>query len=221
MEELDRYGIWQRIEKLIDRAVNAADDVSGAGPLSQADFDELEILADALRSELPKKFLQIVGEGYQYYSSDQKNVGQRLKRIAELDELLPVGRVEYDDDSMLIPTFSLPEADKTRVLELSTDIRKIVLASSLFDEPHKRRLLNRVAAIEQEIHQPKGKMDVVLGGVVDVGEALGKFGEKIKPLTDRMSEIRRIVGRNSDDYSQLPAPEEVKQLPAPDEEDEK
>ena len=101
------------------------------------------------------------------------------------------------------------------MLSLCTEIRILIFRTKIFDEPHKLRLLNRVAAIEREIHQPKGRMDVILAGVVDVGDAAGKFGEKVKPLTDRFQEIVGVVWGKSKQYEQLPRPDDVKRLPPP------
>lgn len=102
-------------------------------------------------------------------------------------------------------------------MDLCHDMRRIVLNSTVFDVAHKRRLLNRVSAIEQQVLQPKGLFDIVRGGLSDVGEALGKFGTDIKPLTDRMNEVVGIVRRATHEYDQLPPSDEVKQLPKPDE----
>ena len=99
-------------------------------------------------------------------------------------------------------------------------MRKIVFSSSIFDAPHRRRLLNRIAAIEHEVHQKQGKLDVILAGVVDVGDALGKFGDKIEPLTKRMKEVAQIARSGSKEYEQIPAPDEIKALPAPEDSDE-
>lgn len=99
-------------------------------------------------------------------------------------------------------------------------MRKIVLASPVFDEAHKRRLLDRITAIEKQVHQKKGRLDVVLAGVSDVGDTLKKFGTDLKPLTDRMTEIKRITQGSSTEYEAIPAPEELAKLPAPNEETE-
>lgn len=116
----------------------------------------------------------------------------------------------------LAPTFSLNPKDKERVLDLCAQMRKIVLATEVFDQPHKRRLLDRIAGIEHQVEQPKGLLDIVRAGVSDVGETLGKFGTDIKPLTDRMKEVVQIARSNSKEYEQIPAPEEIKQLPKPE-----
>lgn len=116
----------------------------------------------------------------------------------------------------LVPKFSLNENDRARVLKLCGGMREIVQATSEFDHPHKIRLLNRIASIEAEVHKEKGMFDIILGGVSDVGETLGKFGKDVKPLTDRMNEILDITRRGTKEYDQLPPPEEIKRLPAPE-----
>ncbi|MBY5989065.1 hypothetical protein [Roseovarius atlanticus] len=116
----------------------------------------------------------------------------------------------------LIPTFTASEAGATRIFELCSEMRKIIFASTDFDEPHKIRLLNRLAAIETETKKPEGLYDVVRGGINDLGETLGKFGKDVKPLTDRMKEVVSIARKGTKEYDQLPEPEEVKQLPAPE-----
>ncbi|MBP1804983.1 hypothetical protein [Rubellimicrobium aerolatum] len=126
-------------------------------------------------------------------------------------------KAEAESDLLdVTPTFELNADDKARVFTLCGEMRRIILASSLFDDAHKRRLLNRINAIEKQLNQPKGLFDVILGGVSDVGEVAGKFGDDVKPLTDRIREIAGIARGRTEQYSQLPPPDEVKQLPKPD-----
>lgn len=112
----------------------------------------------------------------------------------------------------LTPQFSLQKQDKARVYELCGQIRKIILAEPSFDEPHKRRLLNRIAAVEKEVGKEKGRFDTILAGIVDFGETAGKFGKDIKPLTDRYREVREITQAGTKEYDQIPAPEEIKRI---------
>ncbi len=144
----------------------------------------------------------------------------RLRKMLEVQiEMLSLtdDTAYYSPDSAkLFPTYELDADEKERIFSLCSQMRKIVLSANGFDEPHRLRLLNRIAAIEAETHKPKGMLDVVLGGVTDVGETLGKFGKDIKPLTDRMKEVAGIARKGTKEYDQIPAPEEVKQLPAPE-----
>jgi len=96
-------------------------------------------------------------------------------------------------------------------------MRKIILATPDFDDPHRVRLLNRLSAIEKEVLKSTGLFDVIRGGMNDLGETLGKFGKDIKPLTDRMREVVSIVRKSTKAYDQLPDPDEIEKLPAPDE----
>lgn len=138
-----------------------------------------------------------------------------LEGIRDLKEPLK----EKSPPPEFAPQFELGTKDKDRVVELCIQMRKIILASDIFDQPHKRRLLNRIAGIEHQVQQPKGLLDIVRAGVSDVGETLGKFGTDIEPLTKRMKEVAQIARSNSKEYDQIPAPEEVKQLPKPDDEE--
>lgn len=110
------------------------------------------------------------------------------------------------------PRFSLGIDDKGRVLKLCAEMRELTFSSTVFDNPHKKRILDRIAEIEAEIQKEKGKLDVILGGINDIGEAAGKFGEDVKPLTDRINEIFRIARRKTPEYNQIPAPDEVMQI---------
>jgi hypothetical protein len=114
------------------------------------------------------------------------------------------------------PVFVLNNDERKTVLKLASEMRACVVSSDFFDHAHKARLFKRITAIEVEVHKPKGMFDVILGGINDIGEAFGKFGKDVKPLVERMEEIKKITRSSSAEYDQLPPPDEVKQLPRPD-----
>ena len=191
------------------------------GEISRSDLDEIVMLSTVCKSQLSERFLSVVDGFDQKFitvNDVQMSFLARLDRIIEIGSEFPSTIQPLIIDDALLPTFHLPTKDKSRVLELCIDMRKIVFASDHFDEPHKRRLLDRIAAIEHQVHQPNGLFDVVRGGIDEVGETLGKFGKNIKPLTDRMAEVVQIVRRSTKQYDQLPAPEEIKKLPKPEDE---
>lgn len=203
-----------RFRELATLASNARD-IPEVGPLTRTDHDEMLLLAEYLGPRIPASVHSLLSGGFSTRPYQQRELGQRISRA--LDFISEYGEVgAADAETALLPTFSLAQADKDRVLELCTGMRKIIFASQDFDEPHKKRLLNRIAAIEKQVHSPKGLFDVVLGGVSDVGETLGKFGKDIKPLTDRMNEVVKITRKGTKEYDQIPAPEDIKRLPAPD-----
>lgn len=115
--------------------------------------------------------------------------------------------------------FSLTDKDRARVMELCSEIRHIVSKSAIFDDPHKRRIFNRISQIEKEVYKKIGNFDTILGGIVDAGEAFGRFGSKSKPIFDRIREIRNIAQKSSKGYEELPSPEDLKRLPPPSDDD--
>lgn len=212
---MDYSEIKNRILALIDLACRSS---PSNDRFSNADLDELIALAKIAKGQLPASFHSILGGVNYGTSSRTKNdLGERLLRALSVYE--KYGEIETGSVSEggLLPRFELGKKDKSRIFELCDKMRKIIFVSDFFDEAHKVRLLDRIAAIEKETHQTKGKLDVVLAGIVDTGDALGKFGEKVKPLTDRMKEVAQIARKGSKQYDQIPAPDEVKQLPAPEE----
>ncbi len=210
-EAMDRFTF------LIEEAAKSENSTTRVGKLSLADWDEIQYLSALLNYDLPKKVLELVQAKYASTGNVQKTFAERVKRALHLREAYGTGVEASEGGEELLPHFSLDSNDKQRVMKLCSDMRKIVFASAIFDEPHKKRLLNRIAAIEKQVMSKKGLFDVVLGGVSDVGETLGKFGTDIKPLTDRMSEVAQITRKGTQEYDQIPAPEEVKQLPPPEE----
>ena len=199
--------------------------------IDQTHFDRIVILVDAYPEHFPKKFKDLLNshdnKNYPVTHREQTALFRRLDTILSTYEELPEERrnngnlADEENNDELAPKFTLNKSDLERVLELCSQMRKIVLATVQFDEPHKLRLLNRIAGIEKQAVSKKGLLDVVRAGVSDVGETLGKFGVDIKPLTDRMKEVASIARRSSKQYDQLPAPEEIERLPKPEDFDEK
>lgn len=194
------------------------DKVSGAVE-SRSAWDSLLVILSAKPEIFPPQVISIAENPGSLTSSWPGSL-HRILSILRTWEALPEGldtTIEIPDRDALVPLFEVSQPDAERIFELCVQMRKIVIASEIFDEPHRLRLLNRIAAIEGETHKPKGLFDVVRGGINDLGETLGKFGKDIKPLTDRMKEVVSIARKGAKQYDQLPEPDEVKRLPAPGE----
>ncbi|MBU3259948.1 hypothetical protein KPG71_07995 [Roseovarius sp. PS-C2] len=193
--------------------------VSSETDVSQESLDRLDLIVDAALETLPRQFKSVFSDlsnnHSTYNGTENIAIVRRLIGILQFaDEIKSVEQEEHSDN--LIPTFEISPQDKTRIVELCEKMRRIIFVTADFDEPHRLRLLNRIAAIEAEIHKPKGMFDVVRGGINDIGETLGKFGKDIKPLTERMKEVVSITRKGTKAYDQLPEPEDVKRLPSPE-----
>jgi hypothetical protein len=188
-------------------------------PWSRADCDTILFLIDVLKNDLPMNLVSLVRQGIPSDEYDQVSFALRLERALELYNTFGNVRSSASDASSsddLNPTFELDPDEQARVLQLSEKIRQIIFSSTVFDAPHKRRLLNRIAAVEREVHQDKGKLDVVLAGISDVGDTLKKFGGDLKPLSDRYKEIVQLTKSKSEQYEQIPPPPDQAALPPPD-----
>lgn len=186
----------------------------------RSDLDCLILLADLSNETVSKRFQDVLisfDKGFAMMEDSTKiEYVQRLVEINKITVEFPKKDLDGTLSDELIPSFQLPISDKSRVLALCQEMRKIIFSADHFDEPHKRRLLNRIAAIEQQVHQKRGYFDIVRGGINDLGETLNKFGKDIEPLTKRMQEVVQIARKATKEYDQLPPPEEVKKLPPPD-----
>lgn len=189
---------------------------------------QLDIILDSDDGSIPPRLRRLIENFSRQTSSERDGLIQSRKQMIRVIDRLPPSlkarMVEAsnrpDASDELIPTFALERGERDRILELCERMRRIVFSASEFDQPHRVRLLNRIAAIEAETHKPEGMFDVVRGGIDDLGETLGKFGVNIKPLSDRMNEVVSIARRGTKAYDQLPEPEEVKQLPPPEDDSE-
>ena len=180
----------------------------------RAYLDRIEVLAKHPNAGLPEKFLEVLSEidNMDYDIATSADV-DRLEAVLEAAQFLESVDPAVASD---VVYFEIDDDDKGKILALCQKMRKIIWATDVFDDPHRIRLLKRISAIETQVHEPKGMYDVILAGVVDFGDAAGKFGEKVKPLTDRMREIGLVARKGAREYDKIPAPEEVKRLPAPE-----
>lgn len=216
--DTDRKLIELAIGILRDIRLNGHDYASYLGALEAARLP-IEELGDKRSGTILKTVDSLLDEKAKATIVDlEGGVIRVLGMLNVVVNILDIEEAPQSSDA-LIPTFELSENDASRLFELCGQMRRIILGSDVFDEPHRLRLLNRIAAIEAETHKPKGMFDVVRGGINDLGETLGKFGKDVKPLTDRMREVVSIARKGSKQYEQLPEPDEVKRLPAPDQDE--
>lgn len=91
--------------------------------------------------------------------------------------------------------YEFSEGDINRIQELVNELREITTDSKLFDVRYKERLLKKIEALQSEINKKMLSLDRFYGFMGEAGVALGRFGNDVKPLVDRISELLRIVWR--------------------------
>ena len=101
-------------------------------------------------------------------------------------------------------SYEFLDSDYNRLQELINEIRTLTSESGQIEEKHKRRLLRKIEALQQELHKRMSNLDAFWGLMGEAGVALGKFGQDVKPLTDRVCEILQIVYRTQARANELP-----------------
>lgn len=89
--------------------------------------------------------------------------------------------------------YEFTDDDFARVQNLITELRQIISASVLITPDHRTRLLSRLEAMQAELHKRVSDIDRFWGFVGEAGIVIRKFGEDLKPLSDRIQEIGKIV----------------------------
>jgi hypothetical protein len=153
--------------------------------------------------------------------------GNPSQRMAAIEEYFTSTRVKLTrrlaavlrksiQDNLHEPLVDFSDTDLKRVQTLLDEMRDVLKTATDIDEKYRRRLLLRLEKMQAELHKSMSDLDVFWGGTVDAAEALGKFGEKIKPFVDRMIEIKDIVWSNRAKRTGLPDTSETPTLPGRD-----
>ena len=104
----------------------------------------------------------------------------------------------------------LKKEEKKKIHELISDLRQLIESSKL--NPRKKNaLFSRLSELELEVDKRNTRTDRFFGVFSEMGFALGDFGEKAKPMFDRMREILEIVYNNraKNEGVGLPPPSEM------------
>jgi len=89
--------------------------------------------------------------------------------------------------------YEFPDEDFDRIQELINVLRDEIKDCDLLEEEHRVRLLKKLEKLQGEFHKKMSNLDMFFGIMLDSSVVLGKVGENIKPLTDRMREIGEIA----------------------------
>ena len=101
--------------------------------------------------------------------------------------------------------YEFSQGDLDRIQALVNELREHVSKSNDFEESHKSRLLSRLEKLQAELHKKMSDLDKFWGLIGDAGVVIGKFGDDVKPIVDRIKEITEIVWRTQARAEELPS----------------
>jgi hypothetical protein len=90
-------------------------------------------------------------------------------------------------------SYEFTQGDLDRIQELIAELREQISKSELLEEGHRARLLRRLETLQSEIHKKMSDLDRLWGFLGDLGVVMGKFGNDVKPIVDRMKELLQIT----------------------------
>lgn len=100
---------------------------------------------------------------------------------------------KYADRFQSESAYVFTDDDFARIQTLINEMRDIITSSEVIDAKHKRRLLERLERMQRELHKTTSDLDRFWGFIGEAGVVMGKFGNDIKPLVDRIKELADIV----------------------------
>lgn len=195
------------------------DDEQSGIVLLRTHIERLRILVDAVEvGEIHPRFIDLLDEVIRSTDWSSGQIISHLKgmkAVIETQVFVETANMRNGNNADVIPFFSPSNSDRKRMLELCGELRSLTNESVFLTPEFRNLLLKRIAAMEFQINTDKGQLDTILASANDIGEAAGKFGEDVKPFTDRVLELIGLGRKTSGHYAQLPAPENTKKLPAP------
>ena len=114
-------------------------------------------------------------------------------RKQEAEDALSTARDKYAARFGLVFSYEFSDGDLKQIQELLNELRDQITASDLFEAKHKQRILEKLEALQRELHKRMSSLDKFWGLFAEAGILLGKFGKDAKPFFDLIREMTRIA----------------------------
>lgn len=115
-----------------------------------------------------------------------------------------------------ISQYEFSDTDYKRIQTLINELRELIVNNEAFSEGHRSRLLKRLEAMQGELHKKTSDIDRFWGFIGEVGINIRKFGESMKPISERVQELGKIVIAVIYAKEGIPLPPEVSKFLLPD-----
>lgn len=89
-------------------------------------------------------------------------------------------------------SYEFTDGDLAKVQTLLNEMRQLISDNKDLKAEYKRRILKRLEKLQSELHKSMSDIDNVLGVIMDISIAVGKAGKNVKPMVDRLNEIKGI-----------------------------
>ena len=91
--------------------------------------------------------------------------------------------------------YEFEDEDFRRVQALIGELRDLLRDNSLITEEHQKRLLRRLESMRAELHKRTTDIERFWGFLGEAAIVIRKFGEDLKPISERVLELGGIILR--------------------------
>ena len=116
--------------------------------------------------------------------------------------------------------YELSESDLEQIQKLINHLRKLLQDTKEIDDKHRARLLERLEAMQSELHRKMTNFEILWGYCIEASYAIARVGEAAKEIRKTIQEILKIAGIAASVAHELPSstPPPL-QLPEPSDEE--
>lgn len=132
--------------------------------------------------------------------SNVYNAGQQHRNRFVIEKTKSKYKLVFNGDFC----YEFTEGDLKQIQSILNELRDIITNGEEFEENHKKRLLNKLEKLQQELHKKVSTLDNIWGLIGEAGVVIGKFGKDSKPIVDRIRELVEIVWRVQSMAEELP-----------------
>lgn len=133
----------------------------------------------------PGPNIQLIDNLFKMY---HQNVRQRVV-VRTTNERIESSRAKFAIAGGESPTYRFDQEELARIQDLIAEVRRLIQGWVDLPEQHRVRLLRRLEALQQELHETMSNADKMWTFIGELGVALRKFGDDVKPLADRAREL--------------------------------
>ena len=100
---------------------------------------------------------------------------------------------------------------KSEIGKLLDTTRKIV-NQEVQDVNKRDNILSKIASLQSEVDRDQTTVDALFGRMLDLSRTLGKVGENLEPLLDKLERVKKLLWDAPKKVEQLPKPDRPKQI---------
>lgn len=129
--------------------------------------------------------------------------------VSELSsDFIPIGSIDSD-------LLALNNSQKDVVHEKLGELRQAINSASWSSDEHKQRVLDKINDLQRELDREVSSYARNLGKIVELGDAIGEFGKRVKPATERLKDITeslKVFKKKNAQIEKQPDPLKIEDL---------